>query len=112
MKNMVSRDEQTAPTLRSAEVRLAIEAASGSPVDGVASPRPRYRSAPEIAVVDAPRRPRPVFSEPPRPAWPSPGASVLGEVVREVATTLLEIAIGKALGSALRVGHTAGPRAF
>ena len=93
MNEMLSRDEQVAPTLRSAEVWLATQAFSASPAEGAPSPRPRHRRAPEIAVVEVVR-----------PAWsgwpPPPGGSLLSEVAREVATTLLDLAIGAARGRA------------
>ena len=99
-----------APTLRSAEVWLAMEAASGGPVDGVPSPRARRRSAPEIAVVEAPRAVWSSLST--SSAASSGGASLLGEVAREVATTLLNMALGAALGRTFGAGQTPSSRSL
>jgi hypothetical protein len=77
MNEMPSRDDQAAPTLRSAELWCRAE--------------PR-RAAPVIAVVEAVR---PSWSGwPPPPA--APGASLLSEVAREVAATLFDLAVGAA----------------
>ena len=80
MNEMPSRDDQAAPTLRSADLWQAA--------------RIRFRAAPEIAVVEAVR---PVSSGwPPPPA--APPSSLLSEVAREVAATLFDMALGAARG--------------
>lgn len=91
MNQMAARDDQPAPTLRSAEVHTFLE--------GPRSPRLHFRPAPAIKVVDAP------------PAWPSldeltgkgsvlehAGESLVSAVAREIVTSLLDAAFSAARG--------------
>jgi hypothetical protein len=77
MNDMPASHDQAPPTMRSPE-RSCLSAR-------------RSRPAPEVAVVVAPP-----------PAWsgwppaPAPSASLLTEVAREVATSLLDLALGAA----------------
>jgi hypothetical protein len=95
MNQMAARDDQPAPTLRSAEVQTVLDQLTEAP----RSPRLHFRPAPAIKVVDAP------------PAWPSleeltgkgsvlerAGESLVSAVAREIVTSLLDAAFSAARG--------------
>jgi hypothetical protein len=85
MNEMPTRDDQAAPTKRSAELFCLSEG------DLASARRPRSRPTPEVAVVSAPP---PALSGWPPP--PAPTASLISEVAREVATTIFGLALGAA----------------